>query len=72
MRERLEIFLNEYSQGDAKFLYCVEEVSQKIEKRLTTLADWTENFAKESDKPELKKDAKMCRMHAKWIVENFR
>jgi hypothetical protein len=69
MIRRLKVFLKEYSKGKTSIKYSIEEVIEKVQKRLYTIADWSENEGKRTNNQELISHAKMYRLHAEWLRE---
>jgi hypothetical protein len=67
MNSRLVRFLEEYSCGDKEFLYDVKTVIKKVEKRLTALAKWSEEYGLQTQNKEILEHAKMYLLHAKWV-----
>lgn len=69
MIKRLRIFIKEYSKGKPSIKYSIDEVIEKVHKRLYAIADWSENEGKCSHNQELLEHAKMYRLHADWLQE---
>jgi len=69
MIKRLRIFLKKYSKGKTPINYSIEEVIEKVHKRLYAIADWSENEGKCANNQELLDHAKMYRLHAEWVKE---
>ncbi len=67
MLERLDHFLEEYSQGEPIIKFSKEEVIAKAAKRLQVLADWSQQYGIQSQNEELTRHARMYELHATWL-----
>jgi hypothetical protein len=67
LRSNIQIFLEHYSQGDAAFLYDNYHLLATLETRLQDLAEWTKNYAVESNNPDLVGHAEMYLEHGEWV-----
>lgn len=70
MLERLEYFLEEYDCKEKRFLYDVNAVIHKTQKRLGRLAEWSKENALKTNNKEIEKNSIMYLLHGKWL-ENF-
>ena len=69
MKDRLLIFLNTYSHDKPDRLYSPDEVILKLKKRLTVLSEWSTEYGRMNNNPEMREHAEMYKNHSEWIEE---
>lgn len=67
VRERIVFFLEEYAGADESLLYSAAALVRTARNRLAALADWTDRFASESERPELREHARVYRLHERFL-----
>lgn len=67
MIKRLKTFLREYAKGEPSIEFSPKEVIEKTQKRLLTIAEWSENEGRKTGNQELLAHASMYRLHADWL-----
>ncbi|HNY21329.1 MAG TPA: aminoglycoside phosphotransferase family protein [Treponemataceae bacterium] len=65
---RTRYFLARYASGDPKLLYAVEDVVDRLSRRLAAIAEWSEAEGLRSGNQELLAHARMYRKHAAWAA----
>jgi len=68
MIARTRHFLARYASGDPELLYTVEEVVERLSRRLVAIAEWSEAEGLRADNQELLRHARMYRKHAEWAT----
>jgi thiamine kinase-like enzyme len=69
MMRRIELFVQNYSNGQKEYSYSKNEILAMIGERLDSIAEWTENFANETNNEKLLENSRMYRRHSVWVNE---
>ena len=67
MVSRINLFTSAYAGNADRYRYSITDVCRILQKRLSTLSEWTENYANLINNATLKRNARMYAWHAEWV-----